>query len=92
MNSRGLAIEAFKELLLKRLGDSENKTWIEQAFVTFIWMLTAPDSHAQSLDIIMDVAQRLASAGQGPLSEEATHAALIVSQILTARSLWLMIE
>lgn len=87
MNSRGLAIEAFKEFLLKHLGDSENKTWIEQGFINFIWMLTTPDLHAQSLDIIIDVAQRLASAGQGPLSEEATHAALIVSQILPARVL-----
>lgn len=58
---------------------------MEQGFVTFIWMLTASDSHAQnSLDFIIDVAQTLTEANQGPLSEEATHAALIVSQTLTA--------
>lgn len=78
-NSLELAVEAFKELLLEQLAPSDNRAWIEQPFVTFIWMLTSSDLSAQDgFDIITETVKRLTELGQGPLSAEATHASLVV--------------
>lgn len=82
-NSLKFAVEAFKGLILERLVSSNKRAWIEQTFVTLIYILTAPGQITKDgLQIITDVAERLTENGKEPLSREATHASLIVRPML----------
>ena len=80
MNSWDLSMKVSRQLLLEKLIPSGNHTLIGQYFVAFIWMITNSNKPAsQELDIIIDAAKTLAHPGIDALSEDATHASLVVS-------------
>lgn len=69
-----------RQLLLEKLVPSGNHTLIGQYFVAFVWMVTNLNKPAlQKLDTIVDAAKTLAQSGIDALSEDATHASLVVS-------------
>ena len=69
-----------QQILLEKLVPSGHRAMVEQYFVILVWMIT---SHCTSndLDTVADIARKLTESGNDPLSEEAAHASLVVSQI-----------
>lgn len=77
------------QALLHGLAPSVNRFWVEKGFVALIWVLMTSDTCSQkSLDLIKEAVQRLDEHENGPLSEEATNAVLIVSFFI----LWLILS
>lgn len=71
----------FQQLLIEKIIPSNNKTWIEQYFVSFLWTMINPSPNVPNyLNIIAIIASKLTEYGSDPLSEEATHASLVVSR------------
>lgn len=76
-----LSIKVFQQLLIKKVIPSNSKTCIEQYFVSFLWAITNPSPNVPNdLNIIANIASKLTEYRSDPLSEEATHASLVVSR------------
>ncbi|OJJ32366.1 hypothetical protein ASPWEDRAFT_175647 [Aspergillus wentii DTO 134E9] len=73
-----LSVKAL-QALLHGLAPSVNGFWVEKGFVALIWVLMTSDTCSQkSLDLIKEAVQRLDEHENGPLSEKATNAVLIL--------------
>ncbi|PGH12790.1 hypothetical protein AJ79_04014 [Helicocarpus griseus UAMH5409] len=73
-----LAVNAQEQLLLQRLILHNDISLLERCFVTYIWMQTELQGLTAGLDALLSVAEKLNESLQNPLSEEATHASLVL--------------
>lgn len=80
MSSWDLSMKVSRQLLLEKLVPCGNHTLIGQYFVAFVWIVTDLNKPAsQELYTIVDAAKILVHSGIDALSEDATHASLVVS-------------
>lgn len=70
-----------QQILLEKLTPSGHRVLVEQHFVILVWMITGHCT-SNDLDTVADIAKKLTESGNDPLSEEAAHASLVVSQII----------
>ncbi|PLB47814.1 hypothetical protein P170DRAFT_510559 [Aspergillus steynii IBT 23096] len=72
-------VQALKQLLTEILVSPAERSLIESTFIRLVWTLTDASIEAQhALDICQDTSTALIETLQGPLSENATHASLIL--------------